>query len=269
MRKLRAFTALLLIICMLLPLAGCGSSGSTYGNYRVLETLATENFAIGFRNDDYVRYYVEAALKELAADSTIYRLAVSWFGNDPTTFTADDKAMDSINGFPQRTLIVGVDKDAFPMSYIGDDGEYTGFDVELARKVCELLGWGVQFISIKAEDAYVELSSGNVDCAWGGLALDTKATNYSVMTPYLACDIVIASRADSGVRSTGKLKGKTVAMDVNEKYLTLLSSDAKLIEKIGQIKRLTGGAQACFDALNSGKADAVIVYSTALWYYGK
>lgn len=68
------------------------------------------------------------------------------------------------------------------MSYL--DGEtYSGFDVELAREVCSRLGWEAKFISIKAENAYVELSSGNIDVAWGGLALAREDVNYEVTSP--------------------------------------------------------------------------------------
>ena len=38
------------------------------------------------------------------------------------------------------TLIVGFDQDFPPMGFVGDDGEYTGFDLELAQEVAKLLG---------------------------------------------------------------------------------------------------------------------------------
>ena len=66
-------------------LSGCGK---IVGRYRMVETLGEQSYAIGFRNDDYVRYYVEAALQELAADGTISGLANTWFIEDNTSFAA-------------------------------------------------------------------------------------------------------------------------------------------------------------------------------------
>ena len=79
--------------------------------------------------------------------------------------------------------------------------------MELARAVCARLGWTAQFISIKSENAYVELSSGNVDCAWGGLTLDPDETDLRVLTPYLTDELVIITRADTGAKSLRGLKG--------------------------------------------------------------
>ena len=56
-------------------------------------------------------------------------------------------------------------------------------------------------ISIKAENAYVELSSGNIDVAWGGLALEREDVKYEVTAPYLTNDIVIVTLAQAGNES--------------------------------------------------------------------
>jgi ABC-type amino acid transport substrate-binding protein len=82
-------------------------------------------------------------------------------------------------------------------------------------------------------------------------------------------ELVLIVRADSGIRSKAKLSGKTLAIDVGAKYMDALDSDADLKSRLGKVSRLTGGAQACFAALDSGEADAVIVYSVAARYYGK
>ena len=165
------------------------------------------------------------------------------------------------------TLLVGADPDAYPLGYLEGD-QFTGFDVELARAVCERLGWDVQFISIKSEDAYVELSSGNVDCAWGGLTLDTESTDYVTLTPYLTDELVIITRADTGAKSLRGLNGGSLAITVEQKYMDLLNQDTKLMERFSEIKRLTGGLQALLDAINSGQASAALVSSTALLHYG-
>ena len=83
MKKSIKLAALLLISCLMLSLSGCGK---VVGRYRVVETLMTQEFSIGYRENDYVRYYVDAALQTLAADGTISTLAYKWFGEDNTAF---------------------------------------------------------------------------------------------------------------------------------------------------------------------------------------
>ena len=275
MQRAKKIAAVLICLCIILPLGACGgeSTGVTYGStvygrYRTLASFGEEQFAIGFRSDDFVRYYVDAALRVLAADGTIHAIALKWFAEDTTTFASDAKAMDDIGNISVRTLIVGVDADAFPMSY-ADGSTYAGFDVDVAKALCDKLGWTAQFIPIKAENAYVELSSGNVDVAWGGLALDTTNKQFVSLAPYMTNELVLVVPADGGAKSTGKLKGKTLVMDVAQKYMDALNLDTSLRDRFGKITRLTGGAQKCFEALDSGEADAAIVYSVAARYYGK
>ena len=264
LKLLKRALALALVLALMLPLGGCGQ---VVGRYRIVDTLAEQSYAIGFRKDDYVRYYVEAALQVLAADGTISGLANTWFIEDNTRFASSLSALDQFGSIPGRTLLVGCDPDAYPLSYI-ENGQYTGFDVELARAVCAKLGWQAQFISIKSEDAYVELSSGNVDVAWGGLTLDPDATDFVVLTPYLTDELVIITRADIGAKSLRGLKGSSLAISVEQKYMDLLQADERLMGRFGEIKRLTGGLQALLDAVNGGQAGAALVSSTAISKFG-
>lgn len=264
--KLKKITAVLLLAALLLSLCACGSSGG----YQTLVSFGTEQYSIGFRNDDLLRYYIEAAVKTVAAEGTIDRLAVQWFGESRVTFPSDAGALEALGLLPSRSITVGVDPDAFPVSYLDTDGSYKGFDIDVVRTVCSRLGWGVDFISIKAEDAYVELSSGNVDIAWGGLALDQTSKKYTTIYPYLENEIVIISRGDSKISSKRKLSGATLAMDTAQKYMDALSTDAELMGKLGQIRRVSGGAPALFSMLASGQADAVLVTELAAkHYYGR
>ncbi len=262
-RKIK-YIALALALCLMLPLAGCGK---TSGRYRILETLETQSFSIGFRDGDYVQYYVEAALKVLAADGTVQRTAMKWFGEDKTSFSKDIDALEKVGTAAYRTLLVGVDTDVFPMSYL-ENGSYTGFDVELAREVCTRLGWDVMFIPIKAENAYVELSSGNIDVAWGGLVLDNSEGKFETLSPYLSNDIALVTLADGGAKTLRGLNGQSLGITTESKFIEALSADEKLMNRFDQIKRLTGGSKALLDALTSRQVDAIIVYSISLAYYG-
>ena len=122
-------------LLLALTLCCCTACSKTVGSYRVVKTLSTEQFRIGFRDGDQAAVYVNAALKVLAADGTIHSLALKWFGTDDTTFDSDANALDALGDIPQRTFIMGLNEERFPMSYADGDG-YSGFDVELAQAVC-------------------------------------------------------------------------------------------------------------------------------------
>ena len=132
MKHTKRIAALLLALALCFSCAACSK---TVGSYRVVKTLGTEQFRIGFRDGDQAAVYVNAALKVLAADGTIHSLALKWFGTDNTTFDSDANALDALGDIPQRTFIMGLNEERFPMSYADGDG-YSGFDVELAQAVC-------------------------------------------------------------------------------------------------------------------------------------
>ena len=253
----RVFVPALLVVGLLLGLCGCGASGK----YKIVKTLEKQSYSIGFRSGDSVAYYVTGALEELQADGTVTALSRQWFGDDRAAFAANADALKSAGDIPQRSLLVGVDENAYPVSY-KENGEYAGFDVELAKKVCEKLGWEARFLPIQAKDAYVELSSGNVDVAWGGLALDTAAKNYTVFGPYMTNELVIAALSGTG----SGVSGKTLVMSVSQDAMDALDADPALKSKFGKITRLTGDTAACFAALDSGEGDMIVTDSTAVEY---
>ena len=74
--------------------------------------------------------------------------------------------------------------------------------------------------------------------------------------------------ADGGAKSLRGLKGQSLGVTTETKFMNALSSNEKLMERFDQIKRLTGGSKALLDALTNREVDAIIVYSIALAYYG-
>lgn len=85
MKHTKRIAALLLALALCFSCAACSK---TVGSYRVVKTLGTEQFRIGFRDGDQAAVYVNAALKVLAADGTIHSLALKWFGTETRPLTA-------------------------------------------------------------------------------------------------------------------------------------------------------------------------------------
>lgn len=260
----RKFISLVLALCMALTLCGCGKTG---GAYKMIDTLSEGKYAIGFRSDDPIADYVEAALKVLAANGRIAELEVRWFNDTGITdFSKDTNALAKLGEIPQRTLIMGLDPDNFPMSY-ASNGVYMGFDVELCRAVCDLLGWQLKFCEVEDETkAFVHLYSGNADVVWGGMLLDPNETTFSVRCPYMSGGTVLITLADSGMGSIRKLAGATIGMNDAPKYLEALRT-TELKDTAGTIILSEEGNDMVFDKLYKGEYDAIVTDMAAAKYY--
>jgi len=257
---------LLLAVSMLLGLSACGSA---YG-VSTLETLVEQSYSLAFRNADDTTYYVVAALEQLNAEGRVEELARKWFGSNIISFGKRAGAVDELGNIPAQTFIIGIDTDSFPMAYKDANGQYFGFDIELAEAVANKLGWTLQIQPIKKEDVYIELYSGNIDCAWGGIVLDEKELakeKYTQYGPYCKNDIVVAVRENSGIFNQLQLHGKHMVMCATDEAMAALDADPKLVKRLGQITRLAGGTTECFENLYYGNCDAVLTDSTALAYF--
>ena len=259
--------ALLLALLLALSLCACGES-SGYG-VKTVETLVEQDYSLAFRTDDPIIYYVVGALQELAAEGKVDELSMKWFGSTAVEFDKNANALDAVRVPEGKTLKVGVDTDSFPFAYKDANGVMWGYDVELAGYVCEKLGWELSLQQIRTDDVYVELSSGNIDVAWGGIARDEdliETGKYTEYGPYIHNDIVIAARGGSGINK-GNIKGKRLAMTVSEEAAEALETMPKLSKKLSQIIQLSGGATECFEYLYSGKCELVLADSTAMLYF--
>lgn len=243
---------------------GCGQSVG-YG-VKSIQTLKEQEYSLAFRNNDPTIYYVVAAIKVLAAEGKVDELATKWLGGRVINFEKDATALDNLAVPKDKTFIIGVDVNSFPFVY-SSNGTLWGFDIELAIATTELLGWTLKEQVIEKEKVYDELASGNIDCAWGGIALNEREVargDYARYGPYISNQIVVATR-DGAIGSN--MKGKTLAMPSTPEALDALNSDSRLASRLGNVIRLVGGTIECFNYLYAGKCDAILTDSTAILYY--
>lgn len=257
---------ILLILCLCLGCAACGGRG--YG-VREIQTLVEQDYSIAFRTGDPKAVYVAAALEVLNAQGKVDELAMKWFGEKIVSFGRAEDALDR-TGMPEpQDFIIGIDINSFPMAYLAN-GDYWGFDIELAMAVCDLLGWNLKLQPIEKENVYIELSSGNIDCAWGGIALNQQELDdrlYTEYGPYVENNIVVAARRGTLIWNRLMLSGKVMAMPSTPEAMEALNADKGLSKRLSQITRLAGGTVECFEYLYTGRCDAVLTDSTALYYY--
>jgi ABC-type amino acid transport substrate-binding protein len=255
---------LVLALCMVLTLCGCGKTG---GAYKQIDVLSEGKYAIGFRNDDPIADYVEAALKVLASSGRVAELEARWFSDTGfTSFPKDGDALTKLGEIPHRSLIMGLDPDNFPMSYVSN-GVYMGFDVELCRAVCDLLGWELKFCEVEDESkAFVHLYSGNADVVWGGMLLNPNESTYSVRCPYMSGGVVLVTLAGNGMGSIRKLAGATIGMNEAPKYREAFDK-TELKTTAGVLAVSEEGSDVIFDRLYKGEYHAIVVDMAAANYY--
>ena len=164
---------------------------------------------------------------------------------EETTAEAADEA-----GELGGTFTVGFDQDFPPMGFVGEDGEYTGFDLELAKEVADRLGleFVPQPIAWDAKD--MELSSGTIDCIWNGFTMNGREDAYTWSEPYMDNSQVFVVAADSGISSLADLAGKVVEVQTDS------SAEAALSATFGTLQT-TPDYNTAFMDLEMGSVDAI------------
>ena len=126
-----------------------------------------------------------------------------------------------------KTFIMGIDPEYPPFSYLGDDGEYTGFDVEVCQAVCDLLGWNMEIFGVNWDEKLVQLDSFECDCVWSGMTIldSMKEAGYVISEPYYYNTQVLLVKDGGGIESSSDLAGKIVAVQLGTSGEALLADE--------------------------------------------
>lgn len=154
-------------------------------------------------------------------------------------------------------FIVGFDQSYPPYGFVGNDGNYTGFDLDLAAEVCERNGWTVKYEPIDWDAKDTLLNSGAISCIWNGFTMEGREDSYTFSEPYMLNGQVVVVKKDKGIASLDDLAGKTVITQVDSAALDVLEGDkADLAATFGKLETI-GEYNTAFMQLESGAVDAV------------
>ena len=159
----------------------------------------------------------------------------------------------------QKTFTVGFDAEYPPYGYMDENGEYTGFDLELAQAVCDLEGWELVKTPIDWDSKDMELNSGSIDCIWNGFTMNGREDDYTWSKPYVDNSQVIVVPENSEVTDLSGLAGKIVGVQAASAALELLSDggdQADLAATFGSLQQFPDYNNA-FVELQAGSIDAV------------
>ena len=155
------------------------------------------------------------------------------------------------------TLTVGFDQAYPPYGYVGDDGEFTGLDLELAAEVAKRNDWELKLEPIDWDAKDTLLNSGAITCIWNGFTMEGREDDYTFSDPYMLNAQVVVVRADSGIESFEDLAGKTVITQVDSAAEEVLNGDmADLTATFASLETI-GDYNTAFVQLESGAVDAV------------
>lgn len=157
-----------------------------------------------------------------------------------------------------KTFTVGFDAEFPPYGYKDENGEYTGFDLELAEAVAEMEGWTLVKQPIDWDSKDMELSNGTIDCIWNGFTMDGREDDYTFSDPYIDNSQVFVVPADSDIQSAADLAGKNVGVQKDSSALAALESEdnADLASSFANLTQY-GDYNTAFMDLEAGGIDAV------------
>lgn len=163
------------------------------------------------------------------------------------------------------TFIVGFDQDFPPMGFLGDDGEYTGFDLELAQEVAKRLGLTYQPQPIAWDAKDMELETGNIDCIWNGFTMNGREENYTWSDPYMDNTQIFVVAPDSGIATLADLTGKVVEVQVDSSAQAALADMPELADTFKDLV-VTPDYNTAFMDLEQGAVDAIAMDVTVAGY---
>lgn len=153
-------------------------------------------------------------------------------------------------------LIVGFDPEFPPFGFKNEQNEYDGFDLALAKEVCERLGWEftAQPIDWNSKDA--ELKAGSINCIWNGFTMTGREDEYTWSDPYVDNSIVLVVKADSGIETLADLAGKKVMAQAGSSALDAINENTEFKDSLGELVQLPDYNMG-FVELAQGSVDAI------------
>lgn len=144
-----------------------------------------------------------------------------------------------------------------PMNYTDADGNFTGFDTELATAVCGKLGVEPEFVEINWDTKVVELDAKSIDCIWNGMTLtDDIMANTATTKAYAKNAQVVVVKDGTDYSSTADLVGKTVVAEAGSAGEAAIEGDENLV----QADYVSKSVQTdCLMEVAAGTADAAVL----------
>jgi polar amino acid transport system substrate-binding protein len=165
------------------------------------------------------------------------------------------------------TLVLGLDDSFPPMGFRGDDGEITGFDIDLAKEVCKRMNLELKIQPIDWDAKILDLNSKDIDVIWNGLSISPeRSESISFSKPYIANKQIIIVRSGSGIDTKSDLAGKEVGIQLGSTAEDAINKEPDVVNSFSKLSKYQDNVQALMD-LSAGGIDAVVVDEILGRYY--
>ena len=163
---------------------------------------------------------------------------------------------DTVATEVDNVFVVGFDQEFPPMGFVDENGEFTGFDLELAAEAAKRMDMELQLQPIAWDAKDMELESGTIDCIWNGFTMNGREDSYTWTDAYMDNTQVFVVNADSGIETLADLAGKTVEVQADSSAEAALKDKPDLMSTFGTVQT-TPDYNTAFMDLEMGAVDAI------------
>lgn len=152
-----------------------------------------------------------------------------------------------------RVLRVAFDRELPPFSFVDENGDVSGFNLDLMAEIAKLNGYELQYFPLEWEDAVAHLKSGEVDVVLGMKYNSYHDTLFDFSESFFTMsDILLVPNTDNQIFTLNQLKGKVVAVQRGNPTMDLLES----VRRVGMV--VSFSQPEALGNLLIGRADAFI-----------
>lgn len=154
-------------------------------------------------------------------------LAVLMLVTVMTVAVSAEESGDLLSRIQERgTIVVGLEGDWAPWSYVGEDDELTGYDVEVAKAIADKLGVELQIVPGEWDGLFAGMDAGRYDLVINGVEVtEDRAEKYDFADPYAYIRTALIVRGDNDdIHTFEDLKGKKTANSIASTYMNLAES---------------------------------------------
>ena len=170
----------------------------------------------------------------------------------------------------QKSITVGFDNTFVPMGFEEKNGNYAGFDIELAKYVSKKLGITVHFQPIDWDMKETELQNGTIDAIWNGYsATDERREKVAFTIPYMQNTQILVVKKTSGIHSVEDMTGKVLGAQNGSSGMLDFEEHPEVLKnrvKGGEADQYQSVNEAIID-LKNDRIDALLIDRVYADYY--
>ena len=225
----------LLLLLMAATFSACGGDDEPYIPVPTIVGDAIQTFDVAvalWPGNELLRDQIWAGLQVLSAEGTVDRLSNRWLGDRFLNVPPNGAALLPFGEIAPRALIIGVNPEMAPFSFLDAEDHFIGLDIELAEALCDLLGWELMIVPVHWADREFHLNSGNIDALWSA-NLTESMLRRTIHTPaFWENEQVIVTMSDSNITRQRDLREGYIGVQEGSisEYAAYLS-----VERLGTI----------------------------------